>query len=180
MKEIRSILFEFKLYICNNVIAILPSHFIRIWYYTKVMKFDIGKNSTFLMRCQFDFKKGLSIGENSVVNARCRLDNRGGIYIGDNVSISSDVIILTADHDMDSPTFKGRIRTVTINNYAWVGTAAMIMPGVTIGEGAVVAAGAIVTKDVAPYHVVAGIPAKFIKERQRDLRYTPTYKRLFQ
>lgn len=180
MKRLRSILFEFKLYLCNYWIATIPSHFIRNWYYTNMMKFCIGKNSTFLMRCQFDFTKGLRIGENSVVNARCRMDNRGGIHIGDNVSISSDVTILTADHDMDSPDFAGRNRPVIIEDYVWIGTAAMIMPGVTIGKGAVVAAGAIVTKDVAPYHVVAGIPAKFIKERQRELRYTASYKRLFQ
>ena len=180
MKKIRSILFELKLYMCNNWISIVPSHFIRNSYYTKIMGFSIGKDSTFLMRCVFDFKEGLSIGENSVVNARCRIDNRGGIRIGDNVSISSDVIILTADHDMDSPDFVGRNRPVIIDDYVWVGTAAMIMPGVTIGKGAVVAAGAIVTKDVAPYHVVAGIPAKFIKERKKDLRYTSSYKRFLQ
>jgi len=144
------------------------------------MEFIMGKNSSFLMRCVFDYTKHLSIGENSVINARCRIDNRGGITIGDNVSISSDVTILTADHDMDSPDFAGRIRSVTIEDYAWVGTSAMIMPGVTIGKGAVVAAGSIVTKNVEPYHVVAGIPAKFIKERKRELNYTSSYKRLFQ
>lgn len=144
------------------------------------MEFTIGKHSTFFMRCVFDFKKGLIIGENSVVNARCRIDNRGGVRIGDNVSISSDVTILTADHDMDSPTFAGRNRPVIIGDYVWVGTAAMIMPGVSIGKGAVIAAGSIVTKNVAPYHVVAGIPAKFIKERKRDLIYKASYKRLFQ
>nr|WP_220628090.1 acyltransferase [Confluentibacter sediminis] len=144
------------------------------------MKFNIGKNSSFLMTCVFDCAKHLSIGENSVVNARCRIDNRGGITIGNNVSISSDVTILTADHDMDSPDFAGRVRSVIVEDYVWVGTAAMIMPGVSIGKGAVVAAGAIVTKNVEPYHVVAGIPAKFIKERKRELNYTSSYKRLFQ
>lgn len=180
MKKLRSILFEFKLYICNNIIAVVPSHGFRNWFYSHIMKFHIGKNSTFLMRCHFDFTNGIHMGENSAVNARCRIDNRGGVHIGDNVSISSDVIVLTADHDMDTPNFQGRARPVTFEDYVWVGTRAMIMPGVTIGKGAVVAAGAIVTKDVAPYNVVAGIPAKFVKERQRDLRYIPTYKRLFQ
>ncbi|KJD34636.1 acetyltransferase [Tamlana nanhaiensis] len=180
MKKLRSVLFELRLYLCNNIIAVIPSHSIRNWYYKNIMGFILGKNSTFLMRCQFDFKKGIVMGVNSAVNARCRLDNRGGIYIGDNVSISSDVNILTADHDMDSPDFAGRLRAVHIKDYAWVGTAAIIMPGVTIGKGAVIAAGSIVTKDVEPYHVVGGIPAKFIKERQRNLTYTPTYRRLFQ
>lgn len=180
MRNLRNILFELKLYICNHWISNVPIHFIRNWYYTKVMDFRIGNHSTFLMKCVFDFKKGLSIGENSVVNARCRIDNRGGIKIGDNVSISSDVTILTADHDMNSPDFAGRNRSVTIEDYVWVGTAAMIMPGVTIGQGAVIAAGAVVTKNVAPYNVVAGVPAKFIKERKKELSYTASYKRLFQ
>ena len=180
MKQLKSFLFELKLYLCNNWVASIPSHSIRNWYYSQIMGFVIGKNSTFLMRCRFDFKEGIHMGENSAVNARCHLDNRGGIYIGDNVSISSDVTILTADHDMDAPNFQGRVRPVNIQDYVWVGTRAMMMPGVTIGKGAVVAAGAIVTKDVAPYHVVAGIPAKFIKERQKTLRYTASYKRLFQ
>ncbi|GAB1858090.1 hypothetical protein MHTCC0001_29270 [Flavobacteriaceae bacterium MHTCC 0001] len=171
---------ELRLYLCNNFINIVPSHFIRNWYYKKIMRFSIGVNSSFLMRCVFDCTEDLSIGKNSVVNARCRIDNRGGISIGENVSISSDVTILTADHDMDSPDFAGRNRSVNIEDYVWVGTAAMIMPGVSIGKGAVVAAGAIVTKDVEPYHVVAGIPAKFIKERKRNLNYTSSYKRLFQ
>lgn len=174
------ILSEIRLYICNNIITIIPSHFIRNIYYTKVMKFTIERGSSFLMRCVFDSTEQLRIGKNSIVNARCRIDNRGGVNIGDNTSISSDVTILTADHDMDSPDFEGRNRKVLIGDYVWIGTGAMIMPGVTIGTGAVVAAGSVVTKDVKEYNVVAGIPAKFIKERKRDLRYSSSYKRLFQ
>jgi acetyltransferase-like isoleucine patch superfamily enzyme len=176
----KNILSEGRLYLCNHLIANIPSHRIRLWYYEKIMGFKIGSKSTILMKTVIDCTKGIIIGENVVVNARCRLDNRGTITIGDNVSISSDVIILTADHDMNSSNFSGRNRPVIIDDYVWIGTRAIIMPGVTIGKGAVVAAGSLVTKNIAPFHVVGGIPAKFIKERKKELNYNPEYKRLFQ
>jgi acetyltransferase-like isoleucine patch superfamily enzyme len=171
---------ELRLYICNHFIANIPSHRFRLWYYKRIMGLEIGNNSTILMKTVIDCSKGIKIGYNSVVNSRCRLDNRGGISIGNSVSISSDVVILTADHDMNTPDFAGRTRGVIIEDYVWVGTHAIIMPGITIGIGAVVAAGSLVTKNVMPYQVVAGVPAKFIKERVKDLKYDPTYKRLFQ
>jgi acetyltransferase-like isoleucine patch superfamily enzyme len=176
-----AILSEFRLYLCNNIIAYLPSHHIRLWYFKTIMGFKIGNNSSIFMKSIVDCTKGISIGNNSVVNARCRLDNRGTITIGNNVSISSDVIILTADHDMDSVDFSGRNKQVIIEDYVWLGTRSIILPGITIGKGAVVAAGSLVTKNILPYQVVAGVPAKFIKDRKiKDLHYNPTYKRLFQ
>jgi acetyltransferase-like isoleucine patch superfamily enzyme len=171
---------EFRLYICNEWIATFPSHRVRNFYYRKVMKFDIGRNSSLHMKCTFDCASNLSIGKDSVINPRCRLDNRGKILIGNNVSISQEVIILTADHDLDTPDFAGRNLTVQIEDYVWIGTRALILPGVTIGKGALVAAGALVSKDVMPYSVVAGVPAKVIKTRRKDLNYDTSYKRLFQ
>lgn len=144
------------------------------------MDFKIGEGSTVLMNCSFDCTKSFTIGENSVVNGNCRMDTRGGIVIGDNVSISADVIILTADHDLNTVDFSGNSSPVFIEDYAWIGTRAMILPGVKIGKGAVIAAGSVVTKNVEPYHVVAGVPAKFIKKRIENLNYFISYKRLFQ
>ncbi|WP_426092452.1 acyltransferase [Flavobacterium sp. DSR3-2] len=132
------------------------------------------------MKTTVDCSKGIKIGYNSVVNSRCRLDNRGSISIGNNISISSDVFILTADHDMNTSDFAGRTRGVIIDDYVWVGTRAIIMLDITIGIGAVVAAGSLVTKNVMPYQIVPGVPCKFIKERVKDLKYDPTYKCLFQ
>lgn len=180
MRKVKYILAELRLYLCNHYIAHIPSHRLRLWFYKNIMGFNIGENSTCLMKLIVDFNRGLTIGKNSVVNGRCRLDTRGGITIGDNVSISSDVTILTADHDMNTPDFAGRNNPVIIHDYVWVGTGAMIMPGITIGKGAVVAAGSVVTKNVEPYHVVAGVPAKFIKERSKNLNYTAKYKRFLQ
>ena len=143
------------------------------------MKFKLGKQSTILMSCRFDASKTLSIGDYSVINGNCRLDTRGGITIGSCVSISDSVIILSADHDLDDRNFKSRTKEVIIHDYVWIGTRALILPGITIGKGAVIAAGSIVTKDVPPYSVVAGIPARLIKKRKEDLEYKPVYFRKF-
>ena len=132
------------------------------------------------MHCVFDSARNLSIGKSSVINQRCRIDTRGSVTIGSNVSISQEVIILTGDHCSESPDFPFRSRAVVIEDYVWIGTTVMILPGVTIGEGAVVAAGATVHKTVPPYTIVGGVPAKFIKKRPRDLNYKIDYRRLFQ
>ncbi len=176
----KRILSEFRLYVCNYFISQIPSHTIRLWYYRKVMSYLIENNTSIFMRGYFDCAKGLTIGKNTVINSKCRLDSRGGLVIGDNVSISEEVIILTADHDMDSPNFEGRNKNVIIDDYVWIGTRAMILPGVSIGKGAVIAAGSVVTKNVNEFEVVGGIPAKFIKNRSRDLNYKIEYRRLFQ
>jgi maltose O-acetyltransferase len=110
-------------------------------------------------------RNGLRIGRATVVNERCKFDVRGLLTIGDNVSISSDVMVLTADHDPAAPDFRYRERSVHIDDFVWIGTRATILPGVTIGRGAIIAAGAVVTRDVAPLDIVAGVPARPIGRR---------------
>ncbi|MEZ2333998.1 DapH/DapD/GlmU-related protein [Mucilaginibacter sp. RCC_168] len=180
MKKIKLIISEFRLYTANYIISGFPSHNFRLFFYKKIMRFEIGKNTFIFMKCTFDSTLNLKIGSNAVVGARCRLDTRGMIEIGSNVSISQDVIILTADHEMNSIDFSGRVRHVTIEDYAWIGTRAMILPGVTVGKGAVIAAGSVVSKNVEAFSVVGGIPAKKIGERSANLQYDLHYKRLFQ
>ncbi len=131
------------------------------------------------MGAWLDTPGGLKIGANSIINQHCRLDSRGGLSIGSNVSISADVCILTADHDIQSPKFAGRSAPVVVDDYVYIGTRAMILPGVSIGVGAVVAAGAVVTRNVAAYSVVGGVPARLIGQRNRTLNYNPRYPRLF-
>lgn len=177
--NIRVFLSEFRLYLCNHLFSKIPSHSIRLWLYKNTMNFQIGRTSTVSLNCTFDSPNQLSIGHNTIINPRCRIDNRGEIIIGNNVSISQEVVILTADHDMNSPFFEGRTKMVQIGDYVWIGTRAIILPGVRIGRGAVIAAGAIVTKDVSDYVVVAGIPAKETGHRNHDLQYSLDYRRLF-
>jgi len=171
---------ELRIYLCNYWISNIPSYTFRLWYYRKIMKFKIGKGSNIFMNCKFDSTEGLTIGENSVINANCRLDSRGGLEIGNNVSVSEDVIFLTADHNEDLLGISGREKKIVIKDYVWIGTRAMILPGVTIEKGAVVAAGSIVTRDVSYLNIVAGIPAKKINVRPERFDYSSSYKRLFQ
>ncbi|HKG08690.1 MAG TPA: acyltransferase [Pedobacter sp.] len=178
--RLKGVLSELRLYLCNEWVAGFPSHRVRNFYYRKVMKFSIAGNCAILMHNRFDCTTNLVIGKNSVINQGCRLDNRGGLQIGENVSISEQVIILTADHNVDSAEFEGRSKPVCIEDYVWIGTRVTILPGVTVGKGALVATGAVVTKNVAPYAIVGGVPAKIIKMRREDLNYQAGYKRLFQ
>lgn len=106
----------------------------------------------------------LTVGEGSFVG-RAEIQLLADVHIGRNVVVNDGVRILTGSHDVDSPVFAARTASVRIGDSAWICTAALILPGVSIGEGAVVAAGAVVSRDVPPRHVVAGQPAKFIKQR---------------
>ena len=176
----KAFLYNFLLYFSNNILSHIPSHCLRLFFYRNFMKFKVEKGSCIFMYAWIDSKENFELGKNSVINQKCRLDNRGSIKIGDNVSISSEVCILTADHDLQSKEFKGRTRPVVIEDYVFIGTRAMVLPGVTLGKGSAVAAGAVVTKNVEPFTVVAGVPAKPIDQRTSNLNYNAHYCRLFQ
>lgn len=102
------------------------------------------------------------------------------LKIGNNVSIAGEVRIYTMQHDIDVPDFKEVGAPVVIEDYVVIGTRVTILPGVTIGKGAVVASGAVVTKDVAPFTVVGGVPAQFIRNRNKNIRYILKFTKLFQ
>lgn len=112
-----------------------------------------------------------SIGSNTSIARHVRLDSRGGLTIGDHVNISEEAAIWTAEHDIQSPDFCMTRAPVVIGNYVWVCFRSIILPGVSVGEGAVVASGAVVTKNVPPFSVVAGVPAKVIGSRSKALSY---------
>jgi len=163
--------FDLLLCVCSWWVSVLPSSRLRHWFCRRVMQVEIHPTAHILGGLWLDGRRNLSIGKNSVVNQRCRLDNRGGISIGAEVSISPEVHILTADHDVYATDFRGRNKPVRIEDYVFVGSRATILPGVTLGRGSAVGAGSIVTKDVAPYCVVAGNPARQIGVRPEHLRY---------
>lgn len=170
---------ELRLYLCNAWLARVPSHRLRLAFYRRVMGFEIAPGATIFMSAAFDCAGGFSLGDHSTINAGCRLDSRGGIRIGENVSISNDCRLLTADHDPRDREFAGRMGEIVIEDHVWIGTAAIVLPGVRLGRGCVVGAGAVVTKDVAPFTIVAGNPAKKIGERPEELNYRADYRRLF-
>ena len=105
------------------------------------------------------------VGEGVFINAGCRFQDQGGITIGDDVLVGPQTIIATLNHDPDPEKRGGMFaKPVKIGDKVWLGARVTICPGVTIGEGAIVGAGAVVTKDVPPRTVVAGVPAKVIKQ----------------
>lgn len=175
----RALRFDFLLYLCNYFVAVFPSARFRHFFYRKVMKVNLAKGAHMLSGTWLDCRGELKIGSNSVINQRCRLDNRGGIEIWDNVSISPEVHIITADHDVQDSMCIGRTNKVIIKNHVVIGSRATVLPGVVVGEGAVIAACACVTKDVPPYTIVAGTPARVIKNRNPNLIYTTSYARHF-
>jgi acetyltransferase-like isoleucine patch superfamily enzyme len=176
---LRRIWFDGLLFLCNRVVANIPNHALRVLFYRQAMHFEIAKSSCIFSSARFDARGNFRIGKNSTINERCRLDNRGGLTLGENVSISAETCILTADHDPHDPTFAGRNRGVVIEDYVFIGTRALVLPGVTIARGAVVGAGAVVTRDVPPLTIVAGSPAREIGKRNPDLNYKIDYRRLF-
>ncbi|WP_091122287.1 acyltransferase [Nocardioides terrae] len=131
----------------------------------------IGAHTSFHWRATFYQPDGVRIGAHTIIGNDCFLDGRRTLVIGDNVNIGGHVQIFTLEHNPDAHDFAVQGGPVVIGDRAYVATRATILPGVTIGEGAVVAAGAVVTKDVAPYAIVGGVPAKFLRERSRDLDY---------
>jgi acetyltransferase-like isoleucine patch superfamily enzyme len=137
----------------------------------KMLRMKIGYKSFIMKKNYFMSPNHLTIGNYSHINRGCTIDARGGITIGDNVSISHNVCLMTGGHDMNTPNFKGLYLPITIADYAWLGVGCTILNNVRIGRGAVVCAGAVVTKDVDDYAVVGGVPAKKIKDRNPNLNY---------
>ena len=154
------------------VIGRVPVHALRLWWYRHVLKMTIGRRTSFHWRAAFYAPSGIRIGANSIIGNDAFLDGRRGITIGTNVNVGGHVQIFTLEHDPDDRGFGTRGGPVSIGDRAYVATRSTILPGVTVGEGAVVAAGAVVTRDVEPYTIVGGVPARFIKARSRDLDYT--------
>jgi O-antigen/teichoic acid export membrane protein/acetyltransferase-like isoleucine patch superfamily enzyme len=158
-------------YATNYIIAYVPSHTIRNAWYRRVLGWDIGHSVSILMGPYIQMTgirtsgRRVSIGNGTVVNQKCLIYTSGGLVIGNNVSISAEVALITGTHDINDPNFPSDYRPIVIDDYAWIGTRAMVLQGVTIGQGAVVMAGAVVTKDVEPFAVVGGVPAKQITER---------------
>jgi acetyltransferase-like isoleucine patch superfamily enzyme len=118
----------------------------------------------------------IEIGANSVIGHKATLDGRNGIYIGKYVNISSEVMIWTNQHDYNDPNFKIVGGKVVIEDYVWISTRAIILPGVKIGKGSVIAAGSVVTKTVEPFSIMAGVPAKKVGTRENNLGYNPADK----
>ena len=124
----------------------------------------VDESTTIFPPFHVNFGRFITIGKNVFINHACSFLDMGGITIEDHVLIGPRVNVVTENHPLDPPDRRALItQPVVIKRNAWIGAGATILPGVTIGENAVVAAGAVVSKDVPANTVFGGVPAKFIK-----------------
>jgi acetyltransferase-like isoleucine patch superfamily enzyme len=177
---IKSYGLDLLLYLFNHLVAHIPSHTVRRFFLLNVMRLELGEGSSVHMGLRLYTRGQISLGKHTVIDRDCVLDGRGYLTIGNNVNLAPEVMILTAYHDPDDGEhFSGMHKPVVIEDYAWIATRALILPGVTVGRGAIVAAGAVVTKDVPSQTIVGGNPARFIRDRKGTQQYQLNYERLF-
>jgi len=169
--RVRTILLEFDVMVLHLIGDNVPFHCIRRLFY-RLGGVRIGKGSALHMGIRFYDPAGISVGEDSIVGEGSVLDGRDRLVIGNHVDIATGVMIYNAEHDVRSPSFRAVTAPVIIQDYVFIGPRAIILPGTTIKKGAVVAAGAVVTKDVDEGSIVGGVPAKQIGIRQtKNLNY---------
>lgn len=154
-----------------QLVARIPSQLFRTFVLRRLFGMKIGEGATIYGGSEFRAPSQIEIGRNSVLGHGCLLDGRRQLEIGENVNISSGVWIWTLHHDIQSADFGVIGGKVKIGDRAWLCSRCTLLPGVTIGYGAVVASGAVVTKDVPALTVVGGIPAKEIGRRSENLDY---------
>ncbi|MEX0330156.1 MAG: acetyltransferase [Puniceicoccaceae bacterium] len=160
----------------NEVLGHIPSRTLRRiflgWYLG-----SLGNNTNVQMHCRFLHGRNVHLGNRVVVNFGTLLDGRRHeITIGSNVSIGPKATVLTLGHDPASADFSDKGGAVVIKDHAWLAYGSIVLPGTTIGEGAIVAAGTVVSKDVEPYNIMAGNPARCIGQRPNDLHYELDYR----
>lgn len=163
-----------------NFVGLVPSHHFRRFMYRHVFGVHIGQGSIIHWQTRFFDPRGVRVGEYCNIGNNAFLDGRRGLTIGNRVATGAEIMIYTLQHDIDSPTFDVTGGPVIIEDYVYIGPRAIILPNVRVGYGAVIAAGAVVTKDVPAYAVVGGAPARFIRERNHNLNYSPDFAMPFQ
>jgi acetyltransferase-like isoleucine patch superfamily enzyme len=161
----------------NNVVNRLP---FRMWrhrlYQALGVTFEDPRSGCIMLGAEIHAPHRLTIGRNSVIGPRAMLDARGGITIGRDVNITGGVRFMTAKHDVQDPDFTAVYSPIDVGDRAWVTLGVTVLGGVTLGEGAVAAANATVTKDVPAFTIVSGTPAQAVGKRNPDLRYTLDYR----
>lgn len=151
----------------------IPSHMIRNVLYRLIFGMKITKNTVIHGGCEIRSPWNIQ-ADSCIIHSNCILDGRNGIKIGQNVVLGSGVHIWTEEHDVDDEMFgisEAGSQPVIIEDRAWICSDSTILPGVKIGEGAVLASKAVATKDCECFTVNAGIPAKKIKARNMELKY---------
>ena len=158
-------------YLLNTFVNKIPFPQIRMELYRRA-GIDVDPTSNIMMHAFVLEARKIHIGPNCIIGPFTTLDGRATLTIGRNVNMAGEVLTIGGHHEVDSPMAEGILGKVVIEDNAWIAMRATILPGVTIGEGAYVAAAALVTGDVAPYTLVGGVPARKIRDRSRDIQYT--------
>lgn len=137
--------------------------------FSRLTGIDVDKTFELLTPFYTDFGRNIRVGKNVFINHCCEFMDRGGITIGNDVLIAPKVNLITIGHPLNPADRRATYTApIAIGNGVWIGAGVTVMPGVTIGENSVVAAGAVVTKDVPSNTVVAGVPAKVVKALNFD------------
>ncbi|MCI8855592.1 MAG: acyltransferase [Clostridiaceae bacterium] len=165
-------MFWFNLYswITGNLcVGDLFPQFIRTIVFRHILK-NFGKGSVIDYKTYIRYPSRVSIGSHTTINRGCHMFasfhcKEVEIFIGNHVAIAPDVYLLAAGHDYTQLTLPDTAGSITVGDYVWIGARSTILQGVTIGEGAVIAAGSVVTRDIPPYTVAAGVPARVIRRR---------------
>lgn len=179
VNRILNILLDFELMLLRWV-GHIPLHWVRHLFYL-LAGVRIGRGSTIHMWVNFFYPRGVRIGRDTIIGDHAFLDGRAPLKIGDHTDIASQVLIYNSEHDVNSEDFGAIVAPVEIGDYVFVGPRVIILPNVKIGNGAVVAAGTVVTTDVPEFAIVGGIPAKVIGERKnKNPHYRLGRARLFQ
>lgn len=159
-----------KYYLMNRWVNRIPFWCIRKKLY-KAAGMKIG-NSIILMNVETDAWEKIIIGDGVCINQYCHLDGRGGLVIEDNASLSIYTKIITGTHDKDSREFAYKSKPVIIKQRVWTGVNSVILPGTTMGEGSVLAAGSVaIGKEYESFKVFSGNPAKLLAERNNLIDY---------
>ena len=167
-------------YFFNHVLMAIPFHALRL-FFLRLRLGKLGRGCSFLLFCEVRKPNQIFVGDHCVFNRGVLLDGRGAkLTIGNNVDMAQESVVWTLGHNIHDDLHGDKGAPVTIEDYAWIGHRAIIMPGVTIGRGAVVAAGAVVTKSVPAMSIAAGVPAQIIGQRKSALSYTKFHRPWFE
>lgn len=164
INRIQQIALEFELLLLW-FIGYIPLSFIRSFFY-RLSGIKLGVGSVINMGARFYNPGNIYIGEDCILGEKITLDGRDKLEIGNHVNIASEVMIYNSQHDINDIFFKASNKPVEIEDYVFIGPRVIILPGVQIKKGAVVGAGAVVTKNVDEFSIVAGVPAVKVGERK--------------
>lgn len=170
----RRVALNFYFGIYRNVvkqIGFIPSNTFRLFLYKNILQMNIGHKVVIHRNCEIRSGLNITIGEGTIIGDNTILDGNGGIVIGNNVNVSSNSSLYSSQHMVQSSLFEGEYKEIKVGDRCWISSNTVVLPGVIIGEGAVLASGAVATKNLDSFTVYGGVPAKEIKKRNPNLTY---------